>query len=223
GLIVIAWLLLAVMAGTPLLFHRLSAHPPQHLLKPAQVWSIFFSWTLPILVTAPLFTQDIYSYFANGSIVVQGMDPYSAGPVQLLGADDPLARSVPFIWANSPSPYGPVALGIAAVISIITNDSIVAALILHKITSLLGVVVPGWTIIVRSKRCRLHPVILLWLGIIIPLPILHLFGGIHCDSLMLGFVLVGMEVVLRGIDKLEASTILSMSTVWSGWLLSFLG
>ena len=223
GLIVIAWLLLAVMAGTPLLFHRLSAHPPQHLLKPAQVWSIFFSWTLPILVTAPLFTQDIYSYIANGSIVVQGLDPYSAGPVQLLGADDPLARSVPFIWANSPSPYGPVALGIAAVISIITNDSIVAAVILHRITSLLGVVAAGWAITALAKRCRFHPATALWLGILNPLTILHLIGGIHNESLMLGFVLVGMELVLRGIDKLEASTSLSMSTAWPGWLLTFLG
>ena len=223
GLIVIAWLLLAVMAGTPLLFHRLSAHPPQHLLKPAQVWSIFFSWTLPILVTAPLFTQDIYSYIANGSIVVQCMDPYSAGPVQLLGADDPLARSVPFIWANSPSPYGPVALGIAAVISIITNDSIVAAVILHRITSLLGVVAAGWAITALAKRCRFHPATALWLGILNPLTILHLIGGIHNESLMLGFVLVGMELVLRGIDKLEASTSLSMSTAWPGWLLTFLG
>ena len=223
GLIVIAWLLLAVIAGTPLLFHRLSAHPPQHLLKPAQVWSIFFSWTLPILVTAPLFTQDIYSYIANGSIVVQGMDPYSAGPVQLLGADDPLARSVPFIWANSPSPYGPVALGIAAVISIITNDSIVAAVILHRITSLLGVVAAGWAITALAKRCRFHPATALWLGILNPLTILHLIGGIHNESLMLGFVLVGMELVLRGIDKLEASTSLSMSTAWPGWLLTFLG
>ncbi len=223
GLIVIAWLLLAVMAGTPLLFHRLSAHPPQHLLKPAQAWSIFFSWTLPILVTAPLFTQDIYSYIANGSIVVQGLDPYSAGPVQLLGADDPLARSVPFIWANSPSPYGPVALGIAAVISIITNDSIVAAVILHRITSLLGVVAAGWAITALAKRCRFHPATALWLGILNPLTILHLIGGIHNESLMLGFVLVGMELVLRGIDKLEASTSLSMSTAWPGWLLTFLG
>ena len=151
------------------------------------------------------------------------MNPYSAGPVQLLGADDPLARSVPFIWANSPSPYGPVALGIAAVISIITNDSIVAAVILHRITSLLGVVAAGWAITALAKRCRFHPATALWLGILNPLTILHLIGGIHNESLMLGFVLVGMELVLRGIDKLEASTSLSMSTAWPGWLLTFLG
>ena len=219
GLIVIAWLMLAPMAGTPLLFHRPFSRTPQHLLKPPQVWAIFFSWTLPILVTAPLFTQDIYSYIANGSIVVQGMDPYSAGPVQLLGAGDALARSVPFIWANSPSPYGPVALGIAAVISVITNDSIVAAVILHRITSVLGVIAAGWAITSLAKRCRVQPAAALWLGILNPLTILHLIGGIHNESLMLGFVLVGMELALRGIDKLHTSARLSMSFAWPGWLL----
>src|SRR5690625_3745583 len=216
GLLVIAWLLLAPMAGTPLFPRRQAV---QHTLSRSQVWVTFFSWTVPIIATAPLFTQDIYSYIANGSIVVQGLDPYSAGPVQLLGADDPLARSVPFIWANSPSPYGPVALGIAAVISIITNDSIVAAVILHRITSLLGVVAAGWAITALAKRCRFHPATALWLGILNPLTILHLIGGIHNESLMLGFVLVGMELALRGIDKLHTSARLSMSFAWPGWLL----
>ena len=178
GLIVIAWLMLAPMAGTPLLFHRPFSRAPQHLLKPTQVWAIFFSWTLPILVTAPLFTQDIYSYIANGSIVVQGMDPYSAGPVQLLGAGDALARSVPFIWANSPSPYGPVALGIAAVISVITNDSIVAAVILHRITSSRCHCGRGIHWLSGVGFNRRQP----WLGILNLLTILHLIGGIHNES-----------------------------------------
>ena len=99
GLIVIAWVLMSPMAGNPL---RASSSTPRHSITRTQVWVTFFAWTLPIIATAPLFTQDIYSYIANGSIVVQGMDPYSAGPVQLLGADNDLARSVPFIWANSP-------------------------------------------------------------------------------------------------------------------------
>src|SRR5699024_4973136 len=170
-----------------------------------------------------LFTQDIYSYIANGSIVVQGMDPYAAGPVQLLGADDDLARSVPFIWANSPSPYGPVALGIAALFSIITNDSIVAAVILHRLASILGVIAAGWAIAKLAQRCRVQPASALWLGILNPLTILHLIGGIHNESIMLGFALVGMEVALRGIDKLHASFRLSMSTAWPAWLLIFGG
>src|SRR5690625_2071389 len=216
GLLVIAWLLLAPMAGTPLFPRRQAV---QHTLSRSQVWVTFFSWTVPIIATAPLFTQDIYSYIANGSIVVQGMDPYAAGPVQLLGADDDLARSVPFIWANSPSPYGPVALGIAALFSIITNDSIVAAVILHRLASILGVIAAGWAIAKLAQRCRVQPASALWLGILNPLTILHLIGGIHNESIMLGFALVGMEVALRGIDKLHASFRLSMSFAWPGWLL----
>lgn len=216
GLIVIAWVLMAPMAGNPL---RASSSTPRHSITRTQVWGTFFAWTLPIIATAPLFTQDIYSYIANGSIVVQGMDPYSAGPVQLLGADNDLARSVPFIWANSPSPYGPVALGIAGIISVITSDSIVAAVILHRVASILGVIAAGWAISRLAVRCRVAPSSALWLGILNPLSILHLIGGIHNESIMLGFALVGMELALRGIDKLHASTSLSMSSAWPAWLL----
>lgn len=216
GLIVIAWVLMAPMAGNPL---RASSSTPRHSITRTQVWGTFFAWTLPIIATAPLFTQDIYSYIANGSIVVQGMDPYSAGPVQLLGADNDLARSVPFIWANSPSPYGPVALGIAGIISVITSDSIVAAVILHRVASILGVIAAGWAISRLAVRCRAAPSSALWLGILNPLSILHLIGGIHNESIMLGFALVGMELALRGIDKLQASTSLSMSSAWPAWLL----
>lgn len=216
GLIVIAWVLMAPMAGNQL---RASSSTPRHSNTRTQVWGTFFAWTLPIIATAPLFTQDIYSYIANGSIVVQGMDPYSAGPVQLLGADNDLARSVPFIWANSPSPYGPVALGIAGIISVITSDSIVAAVILHRVASILGVIAAGWAISRLAVRCRVAPSSALWLGILNPLSILHLIGGIHNESIMLGFALVGMELALRGIDKLQASTSLSMSSAWPAWLL----
>ena len=209
GLIVLAWILMAPMAGNPL---RSRVQKPKHTITRRQVWVTFLSWTLPIIATAPLFTQDIYSYIANGSIIVQGMDPYSAGPVQLLGADNDLARSVPFIWANSPSPYGPVALGIAAVISVVTKDSIVAAVILHRIASIVGVIAAGWAISHLAVRCRVAPSSALWLGILNPLTILHLIGGIHNESLMLGFALVGMEIALRGIDKLQASNSLSMSS-----------
>ena len=81
----------------------------------------FGAWIVPLIFTAPLFTQDIYSYLAQGAIVADGMDPYAAGPVELLGHEHPLARSVPFIWAESPSPYGPVALGISSVIAQLTG------------------------------------------------------------------------------------------------------
>ncbi|MBK4140973.1 alpha 1,6 mannopyranosyltransferase [Corynebacterium macginleyi] len=205
GLLVTAWIFLAPFVGTPLRQARrgeAASARYRRLVSPRQLWITWAGWIIPLILTAPLFTQDIYSYLANGSIVAQGMDPYSAGPVQLLGADNELARSVPFIWANSPSPYGPVALGLAGVVSIITGNSIILGVIAHRLLSIVGIIVAGWAITQLARRCRVSPASALWLGILNPLTILHLVGGIHNESLMLGLSLLGMELGLRGIDKL---------------------
>ena len=205
GLLVTAWIFLAPFVGTPLRQARPgkpASDRSRRLVSPRQLWITWAGWIIPLIFTAPLFTQDIYSYLANGSIVAQGMDPYSAGPVQLLGAGNELARSVPFIWANSPSPYGPVALGLAAIVSIVTGNSIVLGVIAHRLLSIVGIIVAGWAITQLAQRCRVSPASALWLGILNPLTVLHLVGGIHNESIMLGLSLLGMELGLRGIDKL---------------------
>ncbi|MGV0374063.1 polyprenol phosphomannose-dependent alpha 1,6 mannosyltransferase MptB [Corynebacterium hadale] len=195
GCLVVAWLLMGPFVGAGSNHARISARV---------VFRTFLVWAAPLLLTAPLFTQDIYSYLAQGSIVRQGLDPYAAGPVELLGTEDRLARSVPFIWAHSPSPYGPVALGIASAVSWITQDSIYFGVLCHRVLSLAGVVAAAWGIRALARRCGVHGATALWLGVLNPLAILHLIAGIHNESIMLGFLLVGMEVGLRGIDALAA-------------------
>lgn len=194
GLLVLAWVFMGPFVGAT----RIDAAT----VTPSLIKRTFAAWVLPILFTAPLFTQDIYSYLAQGAIVARGMDPYAAGPVDLLGPADPLARSVPFIWSHSPSPYGPVALGIASAISRITADSITLGVVAHRLVSLLGLIAAGWAISRLARRCQVNPVTALWLGMLNPLTILHLIGGIHNESILLGLMLVGLEVGLRGVDKL---------------------
>nr|WP_156230958.1 polyprenol phosphomannose-dependent alpha 1,6 mannosyltransferase MptB [Corynebacterium occultum] len=200
GLLVVAWVLMAPYVGASLR----PGTRERGVVSASLLRRTFIGWALPILFTAPLFTQDIYSYLANGSIVAQGMDPYSAGPVELLGTENHLARSVPFIWSQSASPYGPVALALAALISLLTNDSILLGVLAHRLLSLAGVLVAGWAVVMLAKRCRVNPSAALWLGILNPLTVLHLIGGIHNESVMLGFALLGLEIGLRGIDHLDA-------------------
>ena len=195
ALMVVAWVLMAPFVGVGT---KARESVSMSLLK-----RTFAAWTAPILITAPIFTQDIYSYLAQGSIVAQGMDPYAAGPVQLLGAEHHLARSVPFIWAESPSPYGPMALGIAAAISRLTGDAIVWGVLAHRLTALLGLIAAGWAVARLARRCHVNPPAAVWLGLLNPLTLLHLIGGIHNEALLLGFMLVGMEVGLRGVDRLR--------------------
>ena len=199
GLIVVAWLVMAPFTGVTLRHGR----PHAGVLSMSMIRRTFVAWTLPIVVGAPLFTQDIYSYLANGSIVVQGLDPYSAGPIDLLGTENLLARSVPLIWAHSPSPYGPVALGAAAVISWVTNDSVVAGVFAHRLLALGCVALIGWAVVQLARRCGVIPQAAVWLGVLNPLTILHLVGGIHNEAILLGLLLVGVELGLRGADRVR--------------------
>lgn len=200
GLVVAAWVLMAPFVG--------AGGAPARVGQ-AMLLRTFAAWVIPLILTAPLFTQDIYSYLAQGSIVRQGLDPYAAGPVEILGPENHLARSVPFIWAQSPSPYGPVALGISAAISWATSDSIVLGVIAHRLVSLVGIAAAAWGILALARRCGVSPSATLWLGVLNPLTILHLVGGIHNEAILLGFMLVGLELGLRGISRLGHDTALA--------------
>jgi alpha-1,6-mannosyltransferase len=52
----------------------------------------------------------VYSYLAQGAIFARGLDPYRLGPAMALGIDDPLVRSIPDLWRDTPAPYGPLFL-----------------------------------------------------------------------------------------------------------------
>lgn len=203
GLLVTAWLLMGLRLHAP-------GTTPRHM------WLTLGVWTAPLILTAPLFSQDIYSYLAQGSITRLGIDPYSAGPRDLLGTWHPLARNVPDIWAHSPSPYGPVALSISAAISSATGDAVFAGVVAHRLVFLAGVVVAGWASVMLARRCGVSAQAALWLGVCNPLSVIHLIGGIHNEAIMLACVMLGLEVGLRGIDRLDSSSALGVGLLGTG-------
>ncbi|WPF65123.1 MULTISPECIES: polyprenol phosphomannose-dependent alpha 1,6 mannosyltransferase MptB [unclassified Corynebacterium] len=217
ALVVLAWIGMAPLVGVSLWGRQRALR----VVSTRDLWLTWIAWLLPLLLSAPIFTQDIYSYLAQGAIVREGMDPYSAGPIDLLGTDHHLARSVPFIWAHSPSPYGPVAMGFSALISALTGDSIVLGVLAHRILSVLMLAAAGWAILHIARRCRVYPPAALWLGILNPLVLLHLVGGIHNEALMLGLMLVGLELGLRALDRADRWTLPLLAA--SGALLSCAG
>jgi membrane protein len=199
GFLVTAWLLAIPFVGVALTTaDKIRPRASKSLVK-----RTFITWVAPIILTAPLFSQDVYSYLAQGSIAAQGLDPYSGGPADLLAVDNPLVRSVPYIWAHSGSPYGPVALGIAEAISRVTHDHIVAAVFVHRLVSIVAMVVTAWALTRLAKRCAVSAQATLWLAILNPLALLHLVGGVHNETIMLGCALAGLECGLRGIDHLK--------------------
>ena len=72
-------------------------------------------WCAPLLFTAPLFSQDAYSYLAQGALVHLGLDPYRDAPAVLAqhGQAHVLNAVSPF-WRHTTAPYGPLFLWIVS-------------------------------------------------------------------------------------------------------------
>jgi len=46
---------------------------------------VFIAWTLPLLIVAPLFSNDAYSYAAQGELMSHTSTPTSTGPALSTG------------------------------------------------------------------------------------------------------------------------------------------
>jgi len=157
-------------------------------------------WIVPLLVAPPMYSKDVYSYLAQSQIARNGLDPYRVGPATGLGLDHVFTSSVPSLWRETPAPYGPLFLWLGRGISALTGENIVAAVLCHRLVVLVGIGLIVWATPRLARRCGVAEVSALWLGAASPLLLMHLVAGIHNEALMLGLMLCGTEIALRGID-----------------------
>ncbi|MHB8671667.1 MAG: polyprenol phosphomannose-dependent alpha 1,6 mannosyltransferase MptB [Acidimicrobiales bacterium] len=153
-------------------------------------------WALPLVVGPPMFSRDVFSYAAQGRMVVVGLNPYTMGPVGL-GSGQYL-NAVPHIWASARVPYGPLFVGLDAGIVRMAGQNMVAAILGLRAIGLLGVVLVARYLPRMASRLNVNPAIALWLGLLNPLTLLHLIGGAHNDALMLGLLVAGLAMALEG-------------------------
>ncbi|MBY0387723.1 MAG: polyprenol phosphomannose-dependent alpha 1,6 mannosyltransferase MptB [Mycobacterium pseudokansasii] len=168
-------------------------------------------WMLPLLIAPPMYSKDVYSYLAQSQISRDGLDPYRVGPASGLGLGHVFTLSVPSLWRETPAPYGPLFLWIGRGISALTGENIVAAVLCHRLVVLIGVAMIVWATPRLARRCGVAEVSALWLGAANPLLFMHLVAGIHNEALMLGLMLTGAEVALRGIDLAGATRLMPAS------------
>jgi alpha-1,6-mannosyltransferase len=157
------------------------------------------TWAAPLLFAPPLFSRDVYSYLAQGAIFTRGLDPYRLGPAVALGIDDPLVRSIPDLWRDTPDPYGPLFLMIGRAVGDLTGEDVLLGVLAYRIVELVGLAMIVWALPRLARRVRADPDRALWWGAANPLVLLHVVGGAHNDGLMVGLMLAGVEVGLAGI------------------------
>ncbi|MFC4948017.1 polyprenol phosphomannose-dependent alpha 1,6 mannosyltransferase MptB [Pseudonocardia sp. GCM10023141] len=159
-------------------------------------------WAAPLAVAPPLFSRDVYSYLAQGEVLLRGLDPYLTGPAAALGVDDPLVRNVPAMWRGTPAPYGPLSLVLGRGVADFAGDDAVLGIMAHRLLALVGIAAMVWALPRLAARCGADGNRALWLGAAHPMVLFHLVSGVHNDGLMIGLFLAGLEVGLRGSARL---------------------
>lgn len=165
------------------------------ILRLETIYFSLIAWLLPLLVTPPLFSRDVYSYFMQGKMQLAGNNPYESGvsvvPGWFQSGVDPL-------WGDAPTPYGPVFLLVEKAIAAISQDSSLVASYLFRLTSLAGVVFICLSIPYLAQAHGVNPVSAAWIGVMNPLVLMHFVAGSHNDALMVGLVCIAMVLALRG-------------------------
>jgi len=166
-------------------------------------WAALFWWSLPLLVAPPVFSQDAYSYAAQGWIVHNGLDPYAVGPGMLPGG---FADQVASEWRMTPAPYGPLSLRISQLLVAVCGYSPYLSAWAERLPALIGVVMLGVFLPRIARQMRVDEHFAAWFALLNPMLVISFIGGAHNDALMMGFVVVGVWVAGRGLDRLRTGT-----------------
>jgi Glycosyltransferase family 87 len=154
------------------------------------------AWCLPLFLTAPLFSQDAYSYLAQGTLVHLGLDPYTHTPAALaqLGQAHVLGMVDPF-WRHTTAPYGPLFLWI---VSAFSGASPVLGVLLMRAVEMVGFVLLAVFVPRLAISLGADPGRATWLVLLGPLVLLQLVAAAHNDLLMIGLLVAGVALAVEG-------------------------
>jgi hypothetical protein len=152
-------------------------------------------WSAPLLFAPPLFSRDVYSYFGQGRLLLDGYDPYTTGVSVLPGwfADgaDPL-------WGDTPTPYGPFFLLLAKGVASFSGNQAFLGAIMFRLMAVAGLMLMVLAVPRLAQLHGINPAKATWLTVANPLVIMHFVAGAHNDALMTGIMLAAFVVAAEG-------------------------
>lgn len=157
------------------------------LLNEREMFAILITWMLPLMFAAPLFSRDVYSYFMQGQLQIQGHNPYESGVAVVEGWFN---SGVDPMWAESKTPYGPIFLLIEKFIAAISGQSTFLSTFIFRSVGACAVLVLARAVSALARRHGIDPASAMWLGVLNPLVLMHFVAGSHNDSLMVGLIAV---------------------------------
>jgi alpha-1,6-mannosyltransferase len=167
-------------------------------VRPGHLWMIGALWCLPFLIGPPLFSRDVYSYLAQGTLVHLGHNPYHEAPITLahLGHRHVLSAVDPF-WRKTTAPYGPLFLGAISLMVGATGSHLVAGAGAIRLLDVIGVVLLAAFVPRLARALGADPGRAVWLAMLSPLVLLQLVSPGHNDALMVGLMAAGVTLAVE--------------------------
>ena len=147
-------------------------------------------WIVPLLVVAPLFSKDVYSYAAQGEMMSHHINPYDYGPGTI--GFGPYTAGVGNLWLNTPAPYGPFFLMLAGWAASLSGHNALVTVELLRIMSVAGVALIAYCIPKLARAYGMDPGKAFAVALLNPLTLLALIGGAHNDAIMVGLLVAGV-------------------------------
>jgi hypothetical protein len=171
---------------------RLRGAGPRELLLVGAVWA------LPLLAGPALFSRDLYSYLADGTLLHAGLSPYTHAPDALAGIHQThLLGTVSPFWQHTTAPYGPSFMGLSSLIVRGVGSSLIGGLLLLRGLELAGVVLLAIFVPRLARAMGADPARATWLAVISPLVLLELIAAGHNDALMAGLLVAGVTLAVQ--------------------------
>jgi len=162
-----------------------------------RLWPVFVAWVVPLLIVAPLFSRDAYSYVAQGELMAHHLNPYVYGP-KVLGVSTQFTRLTDPLWQWVTSPYGPMFLTLAGWTVDLSGHSPLVAVEGMRALALFGTVLIAFSVPVIAKSFKRDAASAFAIAALNPLVLLHLVAGAHNDALMLGLLAFGYALHRKG-------------------------
>lgn len=150
---------------------------------------VLVMWAAPLVLAPPLFSRDVYSYYAQGRLFDAGLDPTTVGVGSLPGWFDIGADPM---WTESPTPYGPAFLFIERTVASIAHPNAYLAGIMLRFSSLIGLALLAVFLPKLAKAYGVDGAMAFWVGVLNPLVIMHFVSGAHNDALMVGLIVFAL-------------------------------
>jgi hypothetical protein len=165
-------------------------------LSVGRSWAVLGCWGLPLWLGTPVFSRDVYSYIAQGTLAHRGFNPYTVAP-KMLGAG-PLLSSVATVWRATASPYGPLFVAITHLGASISGSSLIGQVLVFRSLEIPGIALMMICLPLLARHYGANPGVALWLGVLSPLALFSAISSAHNDTLMIGLMLGAVTLAMKG-------------------------